>query len=40
MVQGQIFERCTHAELMTQNCYYARLHSMGLDEPQVSGDIA
>jgi len=32
MDQGQIVERGTHAELLNQNGYYARLHAMGLDE--------
>ena len=40
--QGLMFVRYvgTHAELMALNGYYARLHSMGLDAPQTSGDIA
>ncbi|WPO99567.1 lipid A export permease/ATP-binding protein MsbA [Pseudomonas sp. HR96] len=33
MDQGQIVERGTHAQLLAQNGYYARLHAMGLDEP-------
>ena len=40
MDQGQIVERGTHAQLLAQNGYYARLHSMGLDAPLASGDIA
>ncbi len=32
MDQGQIVERGSHAELLAQNGFYARLHAMGLDE--------
>jgi subfamily B ATP-binding cassette protein MsbA len=32
MDQGHIVERGTHAELLAENGYYARLHAMGLDE--------
>ncbi|MDY7567731.1 lipid A export permease/ATP-binding protein MsbA [Pseudomonas sp. RTC3] len=37
MDKGQIVERGTHAQLLAQNGYYARLNSMGLDEPTTSG---
>lgn len=33
MDQGRIVERGTHAQLLAENGYYARLHAMGLDEP-------
>ncbi len=36
MDQGQIVERGTHAQLLAQNGYYARLHAMGLDEPEMA----
>lgn len=32
MDQGQIVERGTHAELLAQNGYYARLHSTQFEE--------
>jgi subfamily B ATP-binding cassette protein MsbA len=34
MDQGKLVERGTHAQLLQANGYYARLHAMGLDEPE------
>jgi ATP-binding cassette, subfamily B, bacterial MsbA len=33
MDQGEIVERGTHAQLLSLNGFYARLHAMGLEEP-------
>ena len=34
MDQGKLVERGTHTQLLQANGYYARLHAMGLDEPE------
>jgi subfamily B ATP-binding cassette protein MsbA len=39
MDQGRIVERGSHAQLLEQNGYYARLHAMGLEEPAKSAEI-
>jgi subfamily B ATP-binding cassette protein MsbA len=39
MDQGRIVERGSHAQLLEQNGYYARLHAMGLEEPAKAAEI-